>query len=104
VSPVPAPKTAQPSPEADAAARASAMEQAKAMRQQVEQALAEMNQRMQQNGRTLAFSMDERSDRMVIKVSNTATGEVVRQIPDEVVLRIARSLEEFKGLLHDEST
>jgi uncharacterized FlaG/YvyC family protein len=37
-------------------------------------------------------------------VSNSITGEVVRQIPNEVVLRIAHSIEEFKGVLHDQAT
>lgn len=86
-----------------AAARANTMEQAKAMREQLKQTLAEMNQQMRLNGRALAFSMDEKADRMVIKVSNSITGEVVRQIPNEVVLRIAHSIEEFKGVLHDQA-
>ena len=86
-----------------AAARADTMEQAKAMREQLKQTLAEMNQQMRMNGRALAFSMDEKADRMVIKVSNSITGEVVRQIPNEVVLRIAHSIEEFKGVLHDQA-
>lgn len=86
-----------------AAARADTMEQAKAMREQLKQTLAEMNQQMRLNGRALAFSMDEKADRMVIKVSNSITGEVVRQIPNEVVLRIAHSIEEFKGVLHDQA-
>jgi flagellar protein FlaG len=87
-----------------AAARTDNMEQAKAMREQLQQTLAEMNQQMRLNGRALAFSMDEKADRMVIKVSNSITGEVVRQIPNEVVLRIAHSIEEFKGVLHDQAT
>ena len=87
-----------------AAARTDNMEQAKAMREQLQQTLAEMNQQMRLNGRALAFSMDEKADRMVIKVSNSITGEVVRQIPNEAVLRIAHSIEEFKGVLHDQAT
>ncbi len=88
-------------PAVEREARASAIEHGKAMRQQLAQALAEMNKQMQLNGRNLAFSMDEKANRTVIRVTNSVTGEVVRQIPDEVVLRIAHSIEDMKGLLHD---
>jgi len=41
---------------------------------------------------------------MVIKVTNSQTGELVRQIPDQTVLRIAHTIEDLKGILHDESS
>lgn len=87
------PKTAKP----DATA------QLKSMRKELEQALTEANRRMQLNGRALAFSLDEKADRMVIKVTNSVTGELVRQIPDETVLRIAHSLDDLKGFLYDQA-
>jgi uncharacterized FlaG/YvyC family protein len=34
-------------------------------------------------------------------VTNSTTGEVVRQIPNEIVLEVSRSIEDFKGLLHN---
>lgn len=74
-----------------------------AKRKELEQALAEANQRMKLNGRALAFSLDEKADRMVIRVTNSVTGELVRQIPDETVLRIAHSLEDIKGFLYDQA-
>jgi uncharacterized FlaG/YvyC family protein len=36
-------------------------------------------------------------------VQNTATGEVVRKIPTEVVIRMAHSIDEMKGLLLNKS-
>jgi len=32
---------------------------------------------------------------------NKETGEVVRQIPNEVVIRVANSIEDLKGVLFD---
>jgi flagellar protein FlaG len=40
----------------------------------------------------------------VVTVKNADTGEVVRQLPNEVVVRIAHNIEEFKGLLHNKLT
>jgi uncharacterized FlaG/YvyC family protein len=37
----------------------------------------------------------------VVTVHNTETGEVVRQIPSEVVIRVAQGIESFKGMLHN---
>lgn len=44
--------------------------------------------------RNLNFSVDEGSGKTVIKVVDSATNELVRQIPAEEVLRIARALEQ----------
>jgi flagellar protein FlaG len=54
---------------------------------------------MQSKGRDLSFSLDERIDRTIITVKNLQTGEVVRQIPTEEVVRMAHSIEDMKGVL-----
>jgi uncharacterized FlaG/YvyC family protein len=38
----------------------------------------------------------------VIQVEDVKTGEVIRQIPNETVLRVSHNLEKVKGLLLDE--
>jgi len=48
--------------------------------------------------------VDEKLGRPIIYVKNTATGEVVRQIPNEVVVHIAHGIEDLKGLLHNKSS
>jgi len=57
---------------------------------------------MRQNGRALEIGVDKTLDRPVYTVKNSQTGEVVRQIPDETLLRVAHHLEEVKGLFQDE--
>jgi flagellar protein FlaG len=52
----------------------------------------------------LNFSIDEKLGRPVVTVRNESTGEVVRQIPNEVVVRVAHSIDELKGLLLNEKT
>ena len=98
-----APKLATPPATAQVqqVARPDPMAQFKATRKELEQALTEVNERMQRNGRSLAFTLDKTTDRTVIKVTNSTTGEVIRQIPDETVLRIAHTMEALKGMLYD---
>jgi uncharacterized FlaG/YvyC family protein len=40
----------------------------------------------------LTFSLDRRTRRPVVKIVNRVTNEVVQQIPNEEVLRLAESL------------
>lgn len=55
---------------------------------------------MQRNSRALSFSVDDIARKVVITVKNLE-GEVVRQIPSEVALRVAHNLDDIKGLLQD---
>ena len=65
----------------------------------LQQAVERMNAKMVDGGRGLAFRVDPDLGRPVVTVTNKETGEVIRQIPNEVVIRIARSIEDTKGLL-----
>jgi flagellar protein FlaG len=67
-------------------------------------AIDQFNKIMTDGGRALNFSVDEQLGAPVVIVKNAETGEVVRKIPNEVVIRIAHNIEAFKGLLHNELT
>ena len=68
-------------------------------KKRLDQAIARMNERMQDGGRGLAFKVDPSLNRPVVTVTNQETGEVIRQIPNEVIIRMARSIDETKGNL-----
>ncbi len=72
------------------------------LRARVEEAIDRLNEQMTANGRDLRFSIDRRLDRTVVTVQSSASGEIVRQIPDEALLRVARSIEDLKGVLYNE--
>ena len=71
---------------------------AEKMRQSLDQAIRQLNDSMRDGGRNLAFAMDEVLGRPVIVVKKQDTGEVIRQIPNEVVVKVAHSLDKLKGL------
>jgi flagellar protein FlaG len=73
------------------------------MRENIQEAIDRLNQQLKANGRDLSFQMDEEINRPIITVRNIETGEVVRQIPSEEIIRMAHSIEEGKGLLFNES-
>jgi len=49
----------------------------------------------------LGFTIDRKINAHIVTVTDLNTGKVIRQIPDEVVVRVARNLADFKGLLMD---
>lgn len=67
----------------------------------LEEALQKLNEMLKDSGRTLSFSMDVKLGRPIVFVKNMANGDVIRQIPNEVVVRIAHGIEDFKGVLHN---
>ena len=71
------------------------------MRANLEAAIEKLNEQVARNGRGLNFAIDEKLNRPIITVRNTATGEVVRTIPNEVVIKVAHNIEDIKGLLMD---
>ena len=67
----------------------------------LKEAVSLLNKQMVDTGRGLGFSYDESKASAVIKVSDINTGEVVRQIPSEDVLRIAHKIDDLKGILYN---
>ena len=72
------------------------------MKQNLQEAISRLNDMVRDGGRGLSFAMDDKLGRPVVYVKNAETGEVVRQIPNEVVVRLAHSIESFKGILHND--
>ncbi len=71
------------------------------MRKNLEDIVQRMNDQVRQTNANLAFSVDEVADRFVISVKQSLSGEIIRQIPDESILRVAHSIEKLRGLLAD---
>lgn len=68
--------------------------------EQLKKAVEDINRAMRQSHRNLEFSVDSDTNRVVVRLTDTETGEVIRQIPTEETLAISRSIGEFQqGLL-----
>lgn len=65
--------------------------------EEIQQAVTDLNSHIQNIERNLLFSVDESSGRTVVRVVNSETEEVIRQMPTEEVLRISRSIHEQMG-------
>jgi flagellar protein FlaG len=66
---------------------------------EVESALDSINKTMKSLSHRLEFSIDEDSQRQVVKVVDPDTKEVIRQMPSKEALEIAKALDRLQGLL-----
>jgi flagellar protein FlaG len=72
------------------------------MRQKLAEAIEHLNEMAQRNNYNLNFSVDDQSNQVVVRVRDSKSGDVIRQMPNEAALRMAHHLSDLKGLLSDE--
>jgi flagellar protein FlaG len=62
-------------------------------------ALAEINQTLRMASIGVQFEFDKEADTMIVKVVDVDSGELIRQMPSEEVVRISKALGKLQGLL-----
>lgn len=67
--------------------------------EEFKRASEELQRRIQVVAPELQFSVDHDSGRTIIKVTDPATNEIIRQIPSEEVLALNKELDRFQSLL-----
>jgi flagellar protein FlaG len=82
---------------AQASAARAARDEAKAAAnraasEEVRRAVADANRQLVQKGSELTFEFDEDAGRVIVRLVDTRTREVLRQIPSEEVIEIALAL------------
>ena len=66
---------------------------------ELESAVQKVQNFTQNLAKELLFNIDKDSGRTVVKVVDTSTKEVIRQIPSEEMLAMAKALDQIQGLL-----
>lgn len=71
--------------------------------EQVQKAMESLKQLVEAKApNSLAFSIDDSTGKTIVRITDAATGEMIRQIPSEEMLEIARSLDKMQGALLQE--
>lgn len=83
----------------EAVAQVAAGEKATVSREQVESAVSTIQEFVQSVRRNVNFTLEDASGRVVVKVTDASSGDIIRQIPSEEALQLAESLEEVRSLL-----
>lgn len=64
--------------------------------------LEEVNQKLEISGKKLQYSIHEKTQRILIKVVDSETEEVIKEVPEEKLIDMMADLCEAAGLLVDE--
>ena len=72
-------------------------------REQVEKLAETLSENANLSKIALQFRVDEDVDRIVVSVFDQNTEEIIRQVPPEEALNLARSLDQMVGLLFDKT-
>lgn len=70
--------------------------------EKLQAAVDRINEMMKSSQRSLNFSVDNASEKVVVQVRDLTTDQVIRQIPNEEALRFAESLDRMMGLIFNE--
>jgi flagellar protein FlaG len=88
------------SPSAQQPAEKIASKQATPVDQEVlTSAVKKLNEYVAPALQTIEFALDSESNRMIVKVVDTATQKILRQIPNEEVMAMSKTLDKLQGLV-----
>lgn len=68
----------------------------------LESSIEKLNELMRDGQRMLNFSVEKDLNKVVVKVMDVETEEIIRQFPNEEALKFAKHLEGMMGLLFNE--
>lgn len=71
------------------------------VREKLEEISELLNFEMKARSTNLDFQVDKPTNRVVVKVINRDTGDVIREVPSEAILRVSKNIEALKGILFD---
>jgi len=90
---------AKPAATGRVAAEAQAEAEKKPTNEELGNAVADLNKVAQAASQGVRFSIDEDTGRTVVKVVDTQTDKVLRQIPSVEALKLWRSMEQMQGAM-----
>ena len=70
----------------------------------IDDAVEVLNQALSLKNTAAFIRRDEELNRYLVTIKDKESGEIVREIPDEALIRFARNLQELRGILFDETT
>ena len=83
--------------------RAESLQSITKVADDIEEAIDTLNDALAKAPTKAMISHDNELNRYIVRIADERSGEVIREIPSEAVLKFARNLREIKGLLFDQA-
>jgi flagellar protein FlaG len=74
------------------------------MAHELRDAISALNTALAKTPTSAIITRDEALNRYIVRIADETSGEIVREIPSEALLKFARNLQELKGIIFDETT
>lgn len=71
--------------------------------QKVREVAQQLNKAMEASNTKLTFVVDQESKKAIVKVVDAETNQVIRQIPSEEAVLVAKKISRMMGILYDTS-
>ena len=72
--------------------------------QELETKIAELNEAIVSRNSDIVFSTDPATGKDVVRVSNSSTGELIRQMPSVEALKAMQNIDQMMGLIFNQKT
>ncbi|MBN2159332.1 MAG: flagellar protein FlaG [Spirochaetes bacterium] len=72
-------------------------------REEVAEVVNRLNEGVRDLHERLSFSFHEKTGRVIVKVVNGSTDEVLREIPEKEAIKLLEHIQDFLGMLVDET-
>lgn len=76
----------------------------KSLSERVQDATEKLNEQMQELGTSIRFGYNDKLESMYVNVMELKTGEVIRKIPTEQVMKLSETFKEAIGVLFDKES
>ena len=83
--------------------KALSIKQLESVTESIQDAVALLNEALSRKSTSALIRHDKQLNRFFVTITDRESGEIVREIPSEALLKFARNLEELRGLLFDKS-
>ena len=72
-------------------------------RDEINDIVKRLNKTFDNENERITFSYHEKTNRIIIKVLDSKTNEVLREIPPKDILKLVENIQQYLGILYDES-
>ncbi len=72
-------------------------------REKVLESVEQLNNASNQLNERLSFSYNEKVDRVIVKIIDGQTNEVIREIPPRDIIKLVEHIKDYLGMIVDES-
>lgn len=73
------------------------------MAHELRDAISALNSALAKTPTSALITRDESLNRYIVRIADKTSGETVREIPSEALLKFARNLQELKGIIFNET-